>query len=134
MLTNLFVFTAVGALAFLCLWELRRYRLAAEDASIFPYPRSRLIRRELTSLIGIAVLLGLAFRPRGLTTGQELIWYGGCLVLTFVVLFLALRDLRESSAAAVEAHRRFQAQTAAQLEELFDEAHKPRGKPRPRRR
>lgn len=133
MFVHLFVFSAVGALAFLCLWEFRRYRLAADDPSGFPYPRARLVRRELTSLLGIAILIGLVYRPSGLSPSGDLAWYGVCLLLTFLVLYLAVRDLREASAAAIELRRRFQEHTAEQLEELFEESRSARDRRKRRR-
>lgn len=114
----------MGALVFLCLWEWRRFSAAREDASILPYPRSRLIRRELTALLGISILAGLAFKPGALSDGQDLAWYGVCMILTLVVLFLAVKDLREASLAAVDAHREFQAQAAEHFEELIEESHR----------
>lgn len=124
----------MGALLFLCIWELRRFIAAREESSSIPYPRSRLIRRELTALLGIAVLAGLAFKPGGLSEGQDLAWYGVCMILTLVVLFIAVQDLREASVAAVDAHREFQAQAAEHFQELIEESRRVSRKKKRRRR
>jgi hypothetical protein len=129
----IFLFAAAGGLFFLSLLEFRRYRLALDDPSALPYPRSRLLRRWLTAALGMAILLGLALKPDDLPPGRDLVWYGACMILTLAVLYLALRDLREASVAAVAAHRQYQEQTVRQLEGLLDEARRASRKSPPRR-
>jgi len=131
---DLFVFACMGALVFLCIWELRRFTMAREDPAALPYPRARLIRRELTALLGIAILAGLAFKPDSLSDGQDLAWYGVCMILTLIVLLLAVQDLREASLAAVDAHRQFQEKAAEHIEELLQESRRVSKKRKRRRR
>jgi peptidoglycan/LPS O-acetylase OafA/YrhL len=130
---SILLIAAAGGLVFLSLWEFRRYRLAQDDPSGLPYPRSRLIRRCVTAGLGVAILLGLALKPADFTPGQDLSWYGVCMILTLLVLYLAVKDLREASVAAVEAHRRYQEQTVRQLDGLLEEARRASRKS-PRRR
>lgn len=131
---DLFIFACMGALLFLCIWEFRRFTIARNESFTLPYPRSRFIRRELTALLGIAILTGLAFKPESLTDGQDLAWYGVCMILTLLVLLFAVRDLREASLAAVDAHRQFQEQAAEHFEELIEESRRASKKPKRRRR
>jgi hypothetical protein len=130
---SVFLVAAAGGLVFLSLWEFRRYRMAHDDPSGLPYPRSRLIRRWVTAGLGVAILLGLALKPGWLSPGQDLLWYGLSMILTLGVLYLALKDLREASVTAVEAHRHYQEHTVRQLEGLLDEARQASRKS-PRRR
>jgi hypothetical protein len=59
------------------------------------------------------------------------------MILTLVVIFFAVQDLREASQAALEARREFQMRAADHLEGLLKESrrsttHPPKGeKPRP---
>ncbi len=112
----------MGALLFLCIWEFRRYRASDEDSTALAYPGARLLRRELTAILGIIILFGLAFKPESLTNTQDLLWYGGCMILTMVVILFAVYDLREASRAALEAQREFQRRAADHFEGILEES------------
>lgn len=122
MLGNLFLFSSMSALVFLCLWEWRRYRIAREESGDWPYPRRRLIRRWFTAFLGLIILAGMAFKPPTLTISQDLQWYGACMVFALIVLYLAIIDLREAGSEALEAQRTFQNHAERQLRGLIEES------------
>ena len=101
--------------------ELRRYRLFKDDESL-AYPKSRLIRRQAVTVLALGVIVAMGFKPEGQTPIFDLSWYGACLIGTFVIAVLALRDLRETSVDVIEMRKKLQSDTEEQLRGLLDEA------------
>lgn len=123
--TSTIIFGAgtIGVVLFLAFFEWRRYRLhqtESEDGIV--YPLSRLLRREAVLFLILAIVIGFALRPADLPPSTELIWVGVCLIGSILVVWLAIRDLRETSASMAQLREQFQKNTAEDLQKIYDEA------------
>lgn len=121
LLASFILYFFVGVVIFSGLWEFRRYHLYKDDETL-AYPKSRLIRREVVAALALGVILAVTYNPAGQSPAFDLLWYGACLVGTFAIGVIALRDLRETSVDVLAMRRELQADTEKQLSGLLKKA------------
>ncbi len=119
MLSRLFLAVIFALVACLSLFEVLKYRSAARAGGPIDYPRRRLIRRITTAALVLGIVSALTFKPGSWSAMTDLMWYGGCLIATLAVIWLAFRDLHETSVSVVAAHKRFVRETEGDLTKKY---------------
>lgn len=125
--TNLFL---VGVAAVALAWGGREWwlwRNAREDPEAFVYPIGRLARR-LGNVALLLVLLGVAsLDPERMSLRQFALWTAVCFGLLGAIVFVAIRDLHESSISAVGEYRRFEREYEERMASVIREEAADRG-------
>lgn len=117
MIGNLFCALILSYLLWLAVAEVRGYRIASVRADEGEYPRQRLIRRLSLGGLVAAILLAVRFQPV-LEPVHELAWYGLCFVGALVALWIAFRDLHETSLAVIREHERFRQEAEREVGQI----------------
>ncbi|MCE5229795.1 hypothetical protein LLG95_09395 [bacterium] len=119
----MFTIIMIGALAFLSIVEIARYRTAADDE--IPYPRRRLVSRLGISAVFIVVLLAMALDNHyRMPPVPRLFYLGGIVVLMLFGVFLIARELSATSRAALEHTQALNNAAADNIVQLIEESRK----------
>jgi hypothetical protein len=111
----------VVALLTMAALEIGRYLRAQRNPDDFPYPRRRLVRRIAISLNFSALMLLIMFWPRAIHSAGTLLLLMTLLLAGVIIGFvMLLRDLRETSQAAVAHANALGQQTSEAFREILD--------------
>lgn len=108
MLNNIFLIVLACVLIGLGAVEVFRFRRSRADRSEIAYPPARLKRRLIIAAIAVGLLALGEFDPKGLGPSISLTWVLALMAGAWFMLRLVLKDLRETSVAAVVEKRRMQ--------------------------
>ena len=125
MFENIVYAFSLTLIAWLALREVLAFRVAASDGTEgLSYPKKRLIRRLAVAILFAGVLLGLKFKPEGLSPADNLIWYGVCLAAVLVIMILAFRELHATSIDVVRENQQFRREAERQIRKTVAELEK----------
>lgn len=113
----------VGALVFLSILEIVRYRTARTGDEI-PYPRRRLTRRLSISALFVGILLIIACDESTWGPWGKIAYFSAILFLTLIGIVLIVREIAETGRAALAEAEAFNRHAAQNIAKIIEQSRK----------